>query len=281
MTDQNPKLSFPVLTPSQRMYLEVNGYVVLKELISPDRVKVLLETIYQMESDYRSKGTLPGPDCHLSATSNEFFRIDNLPHLAPCFFDYVADPTIVAMAEEITEGTVRLEQSDAHIRRPGTENQSYGFHRSITNGYSHTNQAGLYHYSFVKALTNLTHLGPEDGGTTVIAGSHKLPPEVGRDEIINAAMDDPRLIHQIEAPPGSTCLFFESLMHSQGVMRSNNERVLILGGYTPTMFQTWHGYEPNADFLSTLSEEKRALLTGEAKYGVQRRSRDLSPPASD
>ena len=270
---------FPVLTPAQRMHLEVKGYVVLKEFISPERVRELLDTIHRMEAEYRASGELPGPDCHLSATGEEYFRIDNLPHLAPCFFDYLTDPRIVAAAEEITGKNVRLEQSDAHVRRPGAANEGYGFHRSISNGYAHVSESGLYHYSFVKALTNLTDLGPDDGGTAVIPGTHKVPPEVGREEIVAAAMEDPRLIRQVEAPAGSTLLFFESLMHSHGVMRSGRERVLVLGGYTPTMFQTWRGYEPSPAFVATLSDEHRALLTGEARYGVRRKERDLGTPA--
>ena len=270
---------FPVLTPAQRMHLEVNGYVVLYEFISRDRVRELLDTIYRMEAEYRATGELPGPDCHLSATGEDYFRIDNLPHLAPCFFDYLTDPRIVAAAEEITGKNVRLEQSDAHVRRPGAANESYEFHRSISNGYSHVGESGLYHYSFVKALTNLTDLGPDDGGTAVVPGTHKVPPEVGAEEIITAALEDPRLICQVEAPAGSTLLFFESLMHSHGIMRSDRQRVLVLGGYTPTMFQTWRGYEPSADFVATLSDEHRALLTGEARYGVQRKRRDLGTRA--
>ena len=250
---------FPVLTPGQRMYLEVNGYVVLEELISPDRVETLRATIYEMEAQYRSTAELPGPDCHLSATTEEFFRVDNLPHLAPCFFDYVTDPRIVAMAQEITGGTVRLEQSDAHIRRPGNEELRFGFHRAVNPGFSHTSESGLYHFTFVKALTNLTDLGPDDGGTTVIAGTHKVPMEVASADILAAADENPRLIHQVEAPAGSTLLFFESLMHSHGIIRSGRDRLLILGGYTPTMFQTWHGYEPSAEFVATLSDEHRAL----------------------
>ena len=64
-----------------------------------------------------------------------------------------------------------------------------------------------------------------------------------------------------------------------GVMRSGRERALVLGGYTPTMFQTWRGYEPSAGFVATLPDRQRALLTGEARYGVGRKERDLGTPA--
>ena len=273
-------LPFPALTPGQRLLLDVNGYVVIEGMLPASQVEELQETIYRFEAAYRETGELPGPDCHLSSTSQELFRIDNLPHLASCFFDYLTNPRIVGLAEEIVGGRVRLEQSDAHIRRPdnSTGGRKYGFHRGLHGGYFHTVN-GLYHFPFIKALTNLTDLGPDDGGTTVIAGTHKLLEDVDAQAVIDAALADECLIHHVEAPAGSTLLFFESLFHSHGIIRSGRDRLLILGGFTPTMFQPWHGYEPSPAFLATLPDESRALLTGEARYGWNPRSRDLDTEA--
>ena len=75
-------------------------------------------------------------------------------------------------------------------------------------------------------------------------------------------------------------LFYESLLHSSGIIRSDRDRLLILGGYTPTMFQTWNGYEPDPDFAQAAPEEFRPLLTGSAKYGWERKLRRLETPAS-
>ena len=122
---------FPALTPSQRLHLEIYGYVVLEKFLTEAEVAALLEVIYQIEADFQRTGRLPGANCHLSSSTREFFRIDNLPHLDPRFYEYLTHPRILGMAEEIVGGTVRLEQSDAHIRRPGGE-QKYGFHRAST-----------------------------------------------------------------------------------------------------------------------------------------------------
>ncbi|NKB66417.1 MAG: hypothetical protein GKR89_05110 [Candidatus Latescibacteria bacterium] len=273
---------FPTLTPTQRLHLDIYGYVVIEELLDPDQIQALCDCIYRIEADYRETGALPGPSCHFSATRPDFFRVDNLPHLDPAFFDYLTHPHILGMAEEIVGGTVRLEQSDAHIhrRRSDPGQQRYGFHRGINPGFSHT-QNGLYHFTFVKALTNLTDLGPDDGGTTVIPGTHKITTEIDQQAMIEAALKDPALVHQVVAPAGSTLLFFESLMHSSGIIRSDKDRLLILGGYTPTMFQTWNGYEPDPDFAQTAPEQFRPLLTGSAKYGWERKARRLETTASE
>ena len=104
----------------------------------------------------------------------------------------------------------------------------------------------------MKTLTNLTPLGPDDGGTTVIPGSHKVavedrqavsdPPTPAHPyptgcrlapsaQIIDAAYGDPeRLIHTVVAPPGSTLLFGEALIHASGQIRSDRRRCIIIGG---------------------------------------------------
>ncbi|HAA76099.1 TPA: hypothetical protein DCE37_13370 [Candidatus Latescibacteria bacterium] len=270
---------FPALTSAQRLHIEIYGYVIIENLLSQEEVGTLKDKVYEIEDLYRRTGEQPGPNCWNTSTKEEFFRVDNLPHLAPCFFDYLTHPRIVGMAEEIIGGPARLQQSDAHIRRPlKEENTRHGFHRGINPAYSHY-ENGLYHFSFIKALTNLTDLGPDDGGTTVIAGTHKVPTDVPQEDIVNAAYEDLSMIHQVIAPAGSTLLFYESLIHAAGIIKSDKERVLILGGYMPTMFQAWMGYDPDPDFAETVSDEHRALLTGEAKFRWPRGKRELGEPA--
>jgi hypothetical protein len=279
MSDVAQPIPFPALTPAQRLHIEIYGYVIIENVLSASEVNALKDTLYGIEDDFRRTGELPGPNCFNTSTTENFFRIDNLPHLAPCFFDYLTKPFIVGMAEEIIGGRARLQQSDAHIRRPvPDEDRRYGFHRGINPAYEHYDK-GLYHFSFIKALTNLTDLGPDDGGTTVIAGTHKVPTDIPQEAIVAAAMEDPSMIHQVEAPAGSTLLFYESLVHAAGIIKSDKDRLLILGGYMPTMFQPWMGYEPDPDFAATLSDEHRALLTGEQKFNWPRKHRDLGAPA--
>ena len=103
---------------------------------------------------------------------------------------------------------------------------------------------------------------------------------VPQEAIIAAAMDAPSMIHQVEAPAGSTLLFYESLIHAAGIIKSDKDRLLILAGYMPTMFQAWMDYDPDPDFAQTLSDEHRALITGEQKFHWPRNPRDLGVPAA-
>jgi hypothetical protein len=176
---------FPALTPAERLHLETRGYVVIKNVLTVEECEALKKDLYMIEAAYRETGDLPaGMDPNtftfFTGTSDEFFRVDNLPHLAKSFYDYVTHPRLLAIMEEICGAEVRLEQSDAAIRRPSNPGgdtrqpgQGYGLHGGLKGytgkAYQHEDK-GLYHYTFVKTLTNLSDLGPGDGGTVVIPG---------------------------------------------------------------------------------------------------------------
>ncbi len=262
------------LSEAQRIHLEVNGYVIVHELIARPAVEGIRSKFAAIEEAFRRDGSLPA-GAFASVAKPNMFRIDNVPHVDACFHEYLCDPHIIAMVEEMIGGRARVEQSDVHIRRPSPgENDRYHFHCGAYPGM-HYIEKGLYHYPFVKALTNLTDLGPDDGGTAVIPGSHKLQASLHR-ATIAAAIADPAMVHQVVAPAGSTLLFFESLLHSSGIMRSGRERALIIGGYTTTHFQAWAGYDPDPAFLATLPEEERARYSGSARWQWHQRFRDIA-----
>ena len=290
------------LTPAQRLHLEAFGYVVIEGALAADETAALLDRTLELEADFHADGPVraagqagipwgapngPTDDwdpCRrthwYSGRTREYFRVDNLPHLDDAFLAYATHPRLVAMAEEAVGGEVRLEQSDAHIVRrspdPSAPPSGFGFHRGGSCRMSYVLD-GLYHYPFVKTLTNLTDLGPDDGGTTVIAGSHKFDDEAVADAIALAKADPTHpLVHAVVAPAGSTLLFFESLIHSGGLMRSDRDRVFVVAGYTPTHYQAWEGYEPAPELRDRVGADVWRFLSGEAGWRWKPRPRDLT-----
>jgi ectoine hydroxylase-related dioxygenase (phytanoyl-CoA dioxygenase family) len=263
------------LSEAQRLHLDIHGYVVVENLLTRTEVDEIRGVLYEVEGRFRRDGQLSVARCAQTSTTREYFRIDNLAHVHPCFHRYLTHPRIVAAVEEMIGGVARIEQSDAHIRRASmTGVDHHGWHRAGYPGFAYT-ENGLYHHPFVKALTNLTDLGPDDGGTAVIPGSHKLDFSLNR-ALIAMAKADPTMVRQVQAPAGSTLLFFESLMHSTGIIRSGRDRALIIGGYTPTQFQAWEGYDPDPDFVATLPEPERMRYTGGQRWNWKQRFRVIS-----
>jgi hypothetical protein len=280
---------FPALTPSQRYYLDVNGYVVIENALEDELVGRMLEAMLRLKRDLHAANegnpehNVPVRGCRFSARRSHYEHFGHILESDPAIFDYLTHPRMLGMVQELTGGTVRLEESEAAINDRDPEAGElgpgdYGFHTGTRPQFGTYTERDLYHCNFVKTLTNLTELGPDDGGTVVIAGSHKIQCE--QKEIIACAVADPQLIHQVVAPAGSTLLFGEALIHATGHVRSDRERVIVIGGYTPPMFQAWPGQEPTAAFVETLEEPFKTIISGSAKWSWQRQFRDLQTPRS-
>ena len=283
MTDETSDFvrPFPALTPAQRYHLDVFGYVVVENTLSTDEVGTLLEAMQQLQADLEAAGEgafVRG--CRFSAHHPHHSHLAHILEAHPAIYDYLTHPRLVGLVEELVGGTVRLEESEAVINSRAPDSAwdgHYGFHTGTRVDIGTYVENGLYHCTFVKTLTNLTDLGPDDGGTVCIAGSHKI--KVSREEIIACAYEDRSLIHQVVAPPGSTLLFGEALIHATGHIESDRERVIVIGGYTPTMFQAWNGQEPSAEFTASVPEAQRPLISGSDRWRWEQRHRTLAMPA--
>ena len=273
---------FPALTPAQRYHLDVFGYVVVPNTLTQDEVSRIKDALWKVRDNLQriDDRTQSGPRYRGS-----FLVIDELHHqwieniieTDPAITAYATHPFLVGMAEEIIGGEARVVEMNAHVNRNGSDSGTHEFHRGTDIPFAtHTHQ-GLFHCNFVKTLTNLTDLGPDDGGTVVIAGSHKV--DVAIPEIVQLSREDPSLIHQVMAPAGSTLLFCESLIHASGQIHSDTERLIIITGYGSTLFPYWSRGQMTDAFRKKIPEQLKILLEGRDSHRRGIRYRNLSMAA--
>lgn len=275
---------FPALTAAQRYYLDVFGYVVVPSVLSPDECETIRGVLKRIQSEVRAPNYAQtrSPYSPISPIDKPHHTyLNRLIEGDPALTAYISHPRIVGMAEEILGGGARLVEFNGQInsRDPQanfSEAPKYDFHRGTDIPFSSHTWNGLYHSSFVKTLTYLTELGPDDGGTVVIAGSHKMV--VPDEDSIAAAYADPRLIHQVVAPIGSTLLFHETLIHATGQLRSERERAIIVSGYGVTMYPYWEGGEMSPEFLAMVPDHLSTLFKGNTHWGRSERYRTLTDP---
>ena len=272
---------FPALTPGQRLFFEVNGYVVVENTLGPDELQRTKEALLALRRKFAESGDplnfkLNG--CRADRFGPRFYSFMHLLETDPTIFAHLTHPRLVGLAEEAVGGKVRLDESAAIInRRDPDKRHEYEFHRGAQPGFDSYTYGDLYHCTFVKTLTNLTDLGPDDGGTTVIAGSHKL--NCNEWEMVEAACQNPALIHQVEAPAGSTMLMCETLIHATGHKRSDGERLVIIAGFSHPKHQAMAGWEPTPQFLETVPDDKKQLVAGHPFWTWPERHRRLGEPA--
>jgi ectoine hydroxylase-related dioxygenase (phytanoyl-CoA dioxygenase family) len=262
------------LSLSQRFQFDALGYVLLENVLTTDEVARMKAALYRMRAD----ADLERKRVYTRRRGEHFTLFGNLVEYDPALLEYAVHPGLVPLVEEVVGGAVRLEESEAIINRrdPSADlaalharrTNPTGFHtgaRCTWGGYYEENR---FHCLFVKTLAYLTDVGPDDGGTTVIPGSHRMT--WPQREMIAAAVEDERLIHQVEARAGSVLLFPESLVHSSTAIRSDRERVILVSGYTPPMLREWMGNEVSPEFVATLPEELRPLVSGSDNWAWRR-----------
>lgn len=285
---------FPALTPAQRYHLDVYGYVIVPGVLTREECEQTADDLRRLKRDL-----LAIPDPNNRVIDHAYFAIDQPHHhyigaigqsrKYPGILRYITHPRVVGMAEELLGGKGHILEANAHINRKAPEwgkdesgKPTFGFHRGLPAYEGSHYRNGLYHANFVKVLTNLTDIGPDDGGTVVVAGSHKI--DAPDSAIIKAAYEDRSLIHQVVAPAGSALLFTEALIHATGYITSDRERVIIICGYGTTYFP-WQFMESHRadfrfepDFIASIPEALRYLYVSKGYIQREARYRTLDQP---
>ena len=280
---------FPALTPEQRLYLEIYGYVVVPGVLTPDECASIKTALHRLRDDARKAAAPTNAHVHGARVFCSEFHTTYmaLTDVDPAFAHYTSHPRLVGMVEELIGGEARVTEVDAHVNSRDPKQAvdpapTFGFHTGTDVAFGAHFRNGLMHCNFAKTLTTLNDLGPDDGGTVVIAGSHKI--DVPAEQLVACAYKDRSLIHQFIAPAGSTLLFSETLIHATGVVRSQNERAIVITGYSPTMYMEWrngtHAHSPlDERFASSVPDELKALFFGKQVWTRGPRYRTLDQPA--
>lgn len=263
------------LTSAQRLHFDIYGYVLLENVLTDDEIERIKSALYSIKDD----GNLDGTRVYLNWRGKHHAHMGNLVEYDPALLEFAAHPKLIPLVEEVVGGAVRLEETEAIINKRSEDadvddlfKRRYnptGFHRGTQHGWGTYIEQNKFHCIFVKTLAYLTDVGPDDGGTCVIPGSHRLT--WNQSEMIEAALSDESLVHQVEASAGSVLLFGESLIHSTTAIRSDKERVILIAGYTPPMVREWPGNEVNPEFIETLPEEIKPLISGSDSWHWRRR----------
>ncbi len=262
------------LTPAQRLHFDIYGYVLLEGVLTPDEVNRMKAAVLRMNAD----PDLAARRVIVKRPKSHFAVFENIIEYDPALLEYAVHPKLIPLVEDVVGGGVRLEESVAILSRrdPEAELETLrrrrynvlGFHSGTKHGWGTYIEQNRFHCLFVKTLAYLTDVGPDDGGTTMIPGSHRTP--WLQKEMVEAALSDDALVRQIEAKAGSVLLFPESLIHSSTAIRSDTERIILPYGYTPPMMREWTGHEVGPEFIQTLPEEMRRLISGSDNWRWRR-----------
>ena len=121
---------------------------------------------------------------------------------------------------------------------------------------------GLWRCGQVNILLALTDIGPNDGGTMVIPGSHKsnLPhPQTGEWAGLQR-MDAMEGAIEVHLNKGDALLFVDGISHGASSRTNPGERRAVIYRYGVSWGNTRYGYRYSNELLARLTPDRRKVL---------------------
>ena len=161
-------------------------------------------------------------------------------------------------------GPLFIDENFANFRKPG---QAIGLHSGGHAG-SKRNQFrfkdGRFMCGQVNILLALTDIGPGDGGTMIIPGSHKSNfdhPDLHKHIMAeDASVEGVAEAVEIYMKAGDALLFVDTLAHGSAKRCKEGNRRIIVFRYGPSWGIFRHGYAPSPDLLERLTPERRQIV---------------------
>jgi hypothetical protein len=160
-------------------------------------------------------------------------------------------------------GPLFIDENFANLRGPGQaiSLHSGGYDGVIRCQYRYLN--GRFHCGQVNILLALTDIGPGDGATMVIPGSHKSNfPHPQSETIAHGEDSVDNMVGAIEVymKAGDALLFVDAIAHGSAERTNDGERRIAVYRYGPSWGNFRFGYEPSEELLERLTPERRQIV---------------------
>ncbi len=253
-----------MITPMEEYLFDLRGYSVIPQALDRDHLAVInawIEALPPLKTGQwfgnvyvQSYGGIDGINLQDVVEEGEIFEslIDH-----PAWIDQVRYYLGPSTKPYIYEIFVNVRESGGYI----------GVHSGGHNVDHHQRSGrrnGLWVCTMLSLLVPLTDVGPGDGATVVIPGSHKSDfphPMQDRGGRISPGSGE-RLEGAVEIhlKAGDALLFNDALCHGSSQRINLGQRRMITIRYVPAIYAHRFGYEPSAELVARLTPERLAIV---------------------
>ncbi len=272
MTSPSPS-NEPCATVSEmdKYLFDLRGYLVIKQAIDPAHLQALnaaLDAIPAMK-----KGQWYGyVHCHSFGTKDGI-NLQQIYEGGEPFEQLVDHPAWIETIKtfvggqktfDANHGPLFIDECFANIRGPG---EAIGLHsggHKLTKRTQYLFRNGDFACGQVNCLMALTPMGPGDGATMVIPGSHKANfphPQAGGHTIEKGgSVDTIEGAVEVNLEAGDVVLFVDAISHGSARRTNPGNRRTLVYRYGPSWGFFRHGYRPSPELLRRLTPERRKMV---------------------
>ena len=246
---------------------DLRGFLIIRQALSSDEVAAL-NSAYDRFPDL-GNGEWYGNAQRRDYTRETGFELHNLLDCGDPAFDVLIDhPSwidhVSRYAGEVgtyVEG-IMIDEHVATSRSAGGHHPAHsGGHDSSTRAqFSYRN--GNFRCGQANVLVTLRDIGPGDGATMIVPGSHKanfahpLVGSYGKGD----RMDDLPFAIEAQMKAGDALLFVDACMHGGSSRVNEGERRVMILRYGPPWARTRFGYTVSDELLRRLTPRRRKIM---------------------
>lgn len=256
----------------ERYLFDLNGYLVLRKALDAEHVRELNEGIDALLP--LEVGEWNGYVHGHNYGDDDGFNLQQIYEGGEAFERLIDHPSWIEHATHFVggEGTfdwhhgpLFIDENFATLRGPG---EAIGLHSGGHTGTKRTQYRfynGEFHCGQIDILMALTDIGPGDGSTMVIPGSHKANldhPEFERHRMYSEedSVDNVTGAIEVHLEAGDVLLFVDAISHGSARRLNEGLRRTIVFRYGPSWGNFRHGYQPSPELLARLTPVRRRIV---------------------
>jgi len=245
---------------------DLRGFLIIKNAIEPELMSALHKAIDALPPV--EVGQWIGNAQRRDYTKDTGLEIHNCVELGGPFLELIDHPSWInhvrrycGEEKSYVQGLF-IDECILSVRRSGGHHPAHsgGFQGALRGAYRYAN--GVFRCGQCNLLMALTDIGPGDGATMVVPGSHKsnfLHPNAGnygrgdRMDTLEGAIE-------VHMNKGDALLFVDGIIHGGSSRTKSGERRVVIYRYGVSWAQTRYGYEYSEALLAKLTPERRKIL---------------------
>lgn len=266
-----------LVDPMQAYLFDLRGHIVVKNAIDPEHLRAMnakLDEMVHLQPPLKPGEWYGGVHAHTFG-GKDGINLQQIYEGGEPFERLIDHPNWYELVRHFVggEGTfdyhhgpMFLDENFANIRGPG---EAIGIH---SGGHERNKRCqfrffdGKFHCGQVNVLMALNDIGPGDGATMVIPGSHKSNlkhPQFDRN-VIKAgeasSADGMEAAIEVHMQAGDALIFVDACCHGSAKRVNPGERRIIVYRYGPSWGSWRHPYYPTEQLMARLTPRQRQIV---------------------
>jgi len=256
-------------TEAERDYLfDLRGFRIIDRALSPEQVEWLNRWVDAQPAAEPGQW-LGHVEVH-TYQGHDGVNYQNVIEGGPVFEELIDNPAWIEQVRRyIANDSHALSINEAFLNRRGRGGfiglHSGGHHPGFVMSFRH--HTGRWMVGQINILMALTDIGPGDGGTTVVPGSHKaheIHPALqgGEQQVYNDDIVAGEQLGMVEVhlKAGQALMFTDAISHGSSERVNAGERRVCIYRYSPHALATRYRYVPSDELLARLTPARRKII---------------------